>query len=72
MPSKFTYSMLSAARSRQGGTKETAAALGVHQNTVRSRLRELHEVAGARFADPERAGALLLAVRLQRLLNERI
>jgi len=54
---------------RQGRTKETAAALGVHQNTVKYRLRELQEVSGALLADPERASALLLAVRLRRLLQ---
>jgi DNA-binding PucR family transcriptional regulator len=54
---------------RQYRTKETAATLGVHQNTVKYRLRELQEYAGPQLADPERAGALLLAVRLRRLLG---
>ena len=32
-------------------------------------MRELQEVSGALLADPERASALLLAVRLRRLLQ---
>ena len=66
---RWALPTLEAYLARQGRTKETAAALGVHQNTVKYRLRELQEVAGALLADPERAGALLLAVRLRRLLE---
>jgi PucR family transcriptional regulator, purine catabolism regulatory protein len=64
----WAFPTLEAYIAHQGRIKETAAALGVHQNTTKYRLRQLHEAAGPQLADPERASALLLAVRLRRLL----
>ena len=56
--------------SRQGRIKEAATQLGVHLNTVKYRLRELRAAAGPLLADGDRAGTLLLALKLRRLLTE--
>jgi hypothetical protein len=54
---------------RQGRTKEAAAQLGVHLNTVKYRLRELRAACGPTLADGERATTLLLALKVRRLLE---
>ena len=54
--------------SRQGRIKEAATLLGVHLNTVKYRLRELRAAAGPLLADGDRAGTLLLALKLRRLV----
>ncbi len=54
---------------KQGHTKEAAAQLGVHLNTVKYRLRELRAACGATLADGERATTLLLALKVRRLLE---
>jgi len=61
---------LEAYLSRQGRIKEAATQLGVHLNTVKYRLREVRAAAGTAFAEGERAAALLLALKLHRLLAE--
>lgn len=53
----------------QGRLKEAAGDLGVHVNTVKYRLRELRSHAGLAFADGDRAVALLLALRVMRLVE---
>ena len=53
---------------RQGRIKEAATVLGVHLNTVKYRLRELRTAAGPLLADGDRAGTLLLALKLRRLV----
>lgn len=53
----------------QGGIKQTAAALGVHTNTVKYRLKELRPELDAVLVDGSRAASLLLAVRIVRLLE---
>ncbi len=54
----------------QGLSVEAAArALFVHANTVRYRLRRIHEVTGYSPTDPRDAYALRLAVTLGRLLH---
>lgn len=55
--------------SRQGRVKEAASLLGVHLNTVKYRLRELRAAIGPLLNDGDRAGTLLLALRLRRLLD---
>jgi DNA-binding PucR family transcriptional regulator len=54
---------------RQGRTKEAAAQLGVHLNTVKYRLRELRAACGSTLADGERSTTLLLALKVRRLLE---
>lgn len=61
---------LEAYLSRQGRIKEAATQLGVHLNTVKYRLREVRAAAGPGFCAGERAAALLLALKLHRLLGE--
>jgi DNA-binding PucR family transcriptional regulator len=54
----------------QGLSVEAAArALYVHPNTVRYRLRRIHEVSGYSPTDPRDAYALRLALTLGRLLR---
>lgn len=50
----------------QGNARQAAAALYVHRNTLRQRLRRIHETIGLDPADPSVAFDLLLAVRLIR------
>ena len=53
----------------QGSSVEAAArALFVHPNTVRYRLRRIHEVSGYSPTDPRDAYALRLSLTLGRLL----
>ena len=47
-----------------GGVNETAAALGVHRNTVAYRLRRIEELTGWRLADPEIRLPLSVALRI--------
>ncbi len=55
----------------QGSSVEAAArALFVHPNTVRYRLRRIHEVSGYSPTDPRDAYALRLALTLGRLLSK--
>jgi PucR C-terminal helix-turn-helix domain/GGDEF-like domain len=53
----------------QGKTKQTAGALGVHMNTVKYRLREIRPRLDADLADGNRTAALLLAIRILRVLG---
>jgi PucR C-terminal helix-turn-helix domain/GGDEF-like domain len=53
----------------QGRTKEAAADLGVHPNTVKYRLKELRSHLGPAFADGDRGVSLLLALRTIRVLE---
>lgn len=53
----------------QGRPKQAAAALGVHLNTVKYRLRELRPVLDPLLQDGARAGTLLLAIRAARALE---
>lgn len=53
----------------QGRTKQTAAALGVHVNTVKYRLKEIRPCVDAELADGNRTAALLLAIRILRVLE---
>jgi DNA-binding PucR family transcriptional regulator len=54
----------------QGSSVEAAArVLFVHANTVRYRLRRIHEVSGYSPTDPRDAYALRLALTLGRLLR---
>ena len=56
----------------QGSSVEAAArALFVHANTVRYRLRRVHEVTGYSPTDPREAYALRLSLTLGRLLSRR-
>jgi GAF domain-containing protein len=50
----------------QGNAQQTAAALYVHRNTLRQRLRRIAEVIGVDPADPSTAFDVQLAVRLIR------
>jgi hypothetical protein len=50
----------------RGRVEETAAALGVHPQTVRYRLAQLREAFGTRLDDPDGRFALSLASRLAR------
>lgn len=52
-----------------GRMKQVAADLGVHLNTVKYRIREVRSVAGAGFAEGDRTTTLLLALRVQRVLD---
>lgn len=57
----------------QGSSVEAAArALFVHANTVRYRLRRVHEVTGYSPTDPREAYALRLSLTLGRLLSRRV
>lgn len=47
-----------------GGVNETAAALGVHRNTVAYRLRRIEALTGWRLADPEIRLPLAIALRV--------
>ncbi|MEO8462281.1 MAG: helix-turn-helix domain-containing protein [Chloroflexota bacterium] len=47
-----------------GGVNETAAALGVHRNTVAYRLRRIETITGWHLADPELRLPLAVALRL--------
>jgi GAF domain-containing protein len=51
---------------RRGNARQAAAALFIHRNTLRQRLRRIGEVLGLDPTDPEVAFDLLLAVRLIR------
>ncbi|HEY6311132.1 MAG TPA: helix-turn-helix domain-containing protein, partial [Streptosporangiaceae bacterium] len=55
---------------RQGHLKEVAAALAVHLNTVKYRLRQLHPCIDSSLSDGDRATAMLLALRARRLLTD--
>lgn len=61
---------LEAYLARQGHLKEVAAALAVHLNTVKYRLRQLHPCIDSSLSDGDRATAMLLALRARRLLAE--
>ncbi len=54
--------------SRQGRLKEIAAALGVHQNTVKYRLAELRPLLDGTVGNGDSAATLLLAVRVHQYL----
>jgi PucR C-terminal helix-turn-helix domain/GGDEF-like domain len=54
---------------RQGRLKQAAADLGVHLNTVKYRLRELRPIVDPITSGGERAGTLLLALRVARVLD---
>jgi GAF domain-containing protein len=60
------FRTLEAYLDRQGNARRTAAALFVHRNTLRQRLRRIGEVLGLDPTDPAVAFDLLLAVRLIR------
>ena len=60
---------LDAYQSRQGRIKETASVLGVHNNTVKYRLRELRDGCATLLADGDKLATVLLALKLQRLLE---
>jgi len=52
---------------RQGHLKEIAAALDVHPNTVKYRLRELRPYIGSSLSDGDHPATVLLALRVRRL-----
>ena len=54
-----------------GDIKKAGAALGVHANTIRYRIRRVEELASVRLSDPDDRFALMLELRLVRLHNER-
>jgi hypothetical protein len=54
---------------RQGRLKEVAAALGVHQNTVKYRLAELRPVLDGTVGHGDHAATLLLAVRIHQYFS---
>ena len=57
----------------QGSSVEAAArTLFVHANTVRYRLRRVHEVTGYSPTHPREAYALRLSLTLGRLLSRRV
>jgi GAF domain-containing protein len=60
------FRTLEAYLDRQGNARQAAAALFVHRNTLRQRLRRIGEVLGLDPTDPAVAFDLLLAVRLLR------
>ena len=60
------FRTLEAYLDRQGNGCQTAAALYVHRNTLRQRLRRIREIIDLDPADPAAAFDLLLAVRLIR------
>ena len=49
----------------QGRVEETAAALGIHPQTVRYRLAQLRERFGTRLDDPDGRFGLALALRVR-------
>lgn len=53
----------------QGRLKEVAAALNVHQSTVKYRINELRMVIDSSLRSGDKAATLLLAVRLHQLLS---
>ena len=53
----------------QGRVKQTAAALGVHANTVKYRLQEIRPRLDPLLSDGNRAASLLLAIRILRVLD---
>ncbi len=65
---KWVLPTVEAYLSRQGRLKEVAAALGVHQNTVKYRINELRPFLDTTIGDGDRAAALLLAVRVRQYL----
>jgi GAF domain-containing protein len=60
------FRTLEAYLDRQGNARQTAAALYVHRNTLRQRLKRIREVIGLDPTDPSVAFDVLLAVRLIR------
>ena len=60
------FRTLEAHLDRQGNARQAAAALYIHRNTLRQRLRRIHETIGLDPTDPSVAFDLLLAVRLIR------
>lgn len=60
------FRTLEAYLDRQGNARQAAAALYVHRNTLRQRLRRIHETIGLDPTDPSVAFDLVLAVRLIR------
>ena len=60
------FRTLEAYLDRQGNARQAAAALYIHRNTLRQRLRRIHETIGLDPTDPSVAFDLLLAVRLIR------
>jgi len=73
MDRKWTLATVEAYLVRQGRLKEVAAALGVHQNTVKYRLNELRPLLDGTVGDGDRAASLLLALRVHQyfLLTDR-
>lgn len=65
---KWVLPTVEAYLARQGRLKEVAAALGVHQNTVKYRLNELRPLVDATVSDGDRAATLLLALRVHQYL----
>ena len=66
---KWTLATVEAYLSRQGRLKEVAAALGVHQNTVKYRLNELRPLLDSTISDGNRAATLLLALRVHQYFS---
>lgn len=66
---KWTLPTVEAYLTRQGRLKEVAAALGVHQNTVKYRLNELRPLLDETISDGDRAATLLLALRVHQYLH---
>lgn len=64
----WTLPTLEAYLLHQGHLKVVAAALEVHQSTVKYRMNELRPALGPALERGDRAAQLLLAIRLQRLL----
>jgi carbohydrate diacid regulator len=60
---------LEAFLAHRGRVKPAAATLGVHENTVKYRMRELRSFADPAAIDGARAATLLLALRVDRLLR---
>jgi DNA-binding PucR family transcriptional regulator len=56
---------LSAWLDRPGQVQAVAAALGVHPQTVRYRVRQLRDLFGERLEDPEARFELALALRVR-------
>jgi hypothetical protein len=53
----------------QGRMKQAAAALGVHVNTIKYRLKELRPLVDRTFTDGNHVATLLLAIRIHSLLE---
>lgn len=68
---KWALPTLEAYLSNQGRLKEIATVLGLHPNTVKYRLNELrpHMNAADLIGDGDRAGTLLLAIRIHQYLG---